>query len=176
MWQKLTLELNDVLRAFLPYPIGWLTETQNLTQKLKDTFSDYQFQLVTKTWRKLNSTEIELFGREEKPCEGLAYVRSVLHKSGEKTLVNGFSIVPKATYDRLSTELGDLGDRPIGGALLYGNPRITRSDFYFQPCEKGWQRASIFSYLHEGQTYPLMVLEQFVGIPLKCLHDVTPSL
>jgi chorismate-pyruvate lyase len=178
MWQLSDLALLALMRETVaPDQIEWITMTQRLTRKLRETVRDYQFQLLKQEWKQLTPSEMELFSLAKASCEGPALVRSVVHKSGEKILVEGFSIIPKETFDCLSAELRSLEGKPIGDTILYDNPKVTRSAFYFQESGGRWERASLFFYRPMGpeeKAYPLMVRERFME--KLSVHEAGPSL
>ncbi len=136
-----------------------LISVQRLTRSLKERYgSGYGFELLNESWRGLTSAESSLLGKS-----GKAWVRSILHQENGYSMVEGFSIIPEETYERLSTRLDLLKDKPIGDAFLFDNPQITRSSFYYRKVGKYWERASIFFYKEESESYPIMVIERFVG-------------
>jgi 4-hydroxybenzoate polyprenyltransferase len=159
MWQLLTPKLLKLIKTQGANHADWLILPERLTRNLRQAFpGSYQFHLLNQEWRDLNPDESELLGQE-----GSAWVRSIRHQSGEKILVEGYSIIPQKTFQILSDKLENLESRPIGDALLFDNPHVTRSPFYFKKIGNHWQRASLFFYEQNGEKYPLMVMERFIG-------------
>jgi 4-hydroxybenzoate polyprenyltransferase len=167
MWQRLSPQLLKLIQksnhSDQECLSDWLVLPERLTRSLRKALpGSYEFHLLKQEWRDLNPDESELLAQE-----GQAWVRSIRHQSGEKILVEGYSIIPARTFEILSAKLESLESRPIGDALLFDNPQVTRSAFYFKKIGNHWQRASLFFYEPEGdlsgQKYPLMVIEKFVN-------------
>jgi 4-hydroxybenzoate polyprenyltransferase len=136
---------------------------QRLTRSLKEKYgSGYEFELLDQSWRELTNEEKQLLSKS-----GKAWVRSILHKANGHSVVEGFSIIPEETYQRLSLRLDALKDKPIGDAFLFDNPQVSRSSFYYRKVGEYWERASIFFYQEGGESYPLLVVERFVGGELE---------
>lgn len=149
-WQ----EYSEALRENLPLPLQpWLTQAYILTQHLK-ACGEWRLQVLSQQW----------------DDQGETWQRSVLHLVDGQPKVFATVSMPKATYQKLSAQLGDLQDKPIGETLLYHNDAVRRSPFTYKKITESdkpvlppelpatWARRSTFYW----QGAPLTITEYFV--------------
>ncbi|MDF2940888.1 MAG: hypothetical protein K0R66_1530 [Gammaproteobacteria bacterium] len=127
---------------------GWLVLVGPLTEALKQIFPDWQLQVLSQEWHENSKT----------------WVREIAHVSNKKNLVYAKLEVPEQSFKSFKSELQNLGSKPIGVTLLYGNPDVTRSAFSYSKLACPmlgdglyWARQSTFYWNH----LPLTLTEIF---------------
>lgn len=119
---------------------NWLIRPYRLGQHMKLACQNYHFEYTQNAWRDIQDSEQALLN----VAESEVYTREVAHMDGDTVLATGYSIIPKSTYDAFEDKFTQLGDNPIGDALLYDNPAVTRSPFFYHFDGECWSRASVF--------------------------------
>jgi chorismate-pyruvate lyase/ubiquinone/menaquinone biosynthesis C-methylase UbiE len=161
----------------------WLAKPFVLSKALARVCTDFKVTISEQRLHNLHADEVGPLG-----CYDYAYgfVRETYLGEPGDPLVYARVSIPYTSYLKNKSALDNLGTRPIGEALLYGNPEVTRSEFeikrvslndelmfdaivhqsFFQAVierngnvPEVWARRSTFSVAGE----PLLVTEVFLA-------------
>lgn len=173
-WQALT----PGARRRLPAPIRpWLTDTGSLTQRLRSACGDrFSVNVIAQHWQSASAADAI---RLQVPRRSPLIERQVQLMCGGQPLVYARSLIPLAALHGCYTELGSMGQRPLG-EKLFADPMMIRGEMLWswlprgshlyhlalRGCEarppKLYGRCSLFS----GAPAPVLVSEYFLpGLP-----------
>lgn len=151
------VETLEELVCRVPFNMAnWLTKPYILSHVLKQVCEQFELNVVSQGWKVPPQEDVEKLGLDTKRH---AFVREVTLMGDGIVLTAGRVTIPESTYQRYPEKFANLDHRPIGEAVLYHCPRVTRSAFEYTFCEKRlqWARRSVFYVV----TDPLLVTEYF---------------
>lgn len=137
----------------------------------------FHIELKNETWSQPLSDEIELLSLGENE---ITFIRESWLKCDDKRLVYARTVIPRATFEKESEELLQLGNKPLGN-ILFNDSTTYRSNMRYakipidcnlhQQATMGskiagflWGRQSLF-YINNN---PLLVTEVFLPTILEC--------
>ncbi|QIV94834.1 chorismate--pyruvate lyase family protein [Allofrancisella frigidaquae] len=149
----------------------WLNDVNNLVAGLTQFYGKIRLDKISQQILNTSSFEKDLLKVDS------ALVRQITLSKDNQTIVFARTIIPKSTYDFFTQELDNLGDKPIGDALLY-KKKFNRSQFIIRELpthvfknETGlisnqniYSRSSIFSYM-PSDNLKVLITEYFLCLP-----------
>ena len=133
------------------YVSKWLLDSQSLTYKLKDKYSDFKVNVLSQEQNKPYECELKLLGAATNLT---IIVREVELLGSQKPVVNARSLIP-LTDDTI--DILKIGSRPLG-EILFNDPEIKRGHLEVGSYNNSWARRSTFKI---GKTN-LLVTEIFL--------------
>ena len=130
-WRKISASDN-----IPPSVENYLIDTESLTAKLKDKFSDFAVNVVNQSEDQPFANEVEII-----KSSASSVIREVELMGGGKPVVFARSIIP-ITNDTKS--ILKIGSKPLG-EILFNNPDINRGELEITNSSGLWGRRSIFT-------------------------------
>lgn len=170
-WRPLTA----AARRRLPAPVRpWLCDTGSLTQRLRSACGPESFsvRLIAQHWQSASAGDAKWLGI---PMRAPLIERQVQLMCGQQPLVYARSLIPLAALHGSYTELGSMGQRPLG-EKLFADPVMIRGEVLWSWLPRGshlyhtalggctarpprlYGRSSLFS----GAAAPVLVSEYFL--------------
>ncbi len=150
---------------------NWLMDTGSLTERLQSVCRQFEVDVLGHEVCAITAEEHEtLYGKSDKNRQ--TQVREVLLKGDGAAWVFARSLMPQAFIDECMSDLGTLGNQPLG-KILFNDPRFQRlgfeliqcsvnhslfQDLNIQPQHGIWGRRSLFAF----QSHSVMVCELFL--------------
>ncbi|AJC48182.1 chorismate lyase [Allofrancisella guangzhouensis] len=154
----------------------WLNNVGNLVAGLTQFYGKIHLNKISQQTLDTSSFEKDLLKVDS------ALVRQITLSNDNKTIVFARTVIPKSTYNFFAQELDNLGNKPIGDALLYKKD-FERSQFIIRELPKQvfknetsltsdqnvYSRSSIFSYT-PSNNLKVLITEYFLCLPefTKC--------
>lgn len=133
----------------------WLSNRGSLTQKLREyTHGIICLCLQSEAWQIPLEEECAFLAVDEHEH---ALIREIEWQYQQQTWIKGRVIIPKLTTLDQGEILTKIGEQSLGD-ILFTDPNLKRSEFYFQQNEMTATRRSIFNFYQK----PLLVEEQFL--------------
>ncbi len=129
----------------------WLLDSQSLTYKLKDKYSDFKVNVLSQEQNSPYKCELKLLGSSTNLN---IIVREVELIGSQKPVVNARSLIPLTDDTR---DILKIGSRPLG-EILFNDPEIKRGHLEVGSFNNSWARRSTFTI---GKT-TLLVTEIFL--------------
>lgn len=161
---------------------NWLMDTGSLTERLQAVCRHFEVMVLGQALSSISELEARsLYPSLYSPTEGEddkrthvpeTQVREVILKGDGQAWVFARSLLPQAFIDTCMSELGELGNKPLG-KILFNDERFQRQPFELLQCmpesqllndlsmsssHNIWGRRSVFQY----QTHRIMVIEMFL--------------
>ncbi len=133
------------------YVSKWLLDSQSLTYKLKDKYSDFKVNVLSQEQNSPYECELKLLGSSTNLN---IIVREVELLGSQKPVVNARSLIPLTDETR---DILKIGSRPLG-EILFNDPEIKRGHLEVGSFNNSWARRSTFTI---GKT-TLLVTEIFL--------------
>ncbi|UAA38864.1 chorismate lyase [Paraneptunicella aestuarii] len=161
---------------------NWLMDTGSLTERLQSACRDFEVMVLGQALAPISELETRslypaLYSlAESEDDKGTdipeTQVREVILKGDGQPWVFARSLLPQAFIDTCMSELGELGNKPLG-KILFNDERFQRQPFELLQCVPDskllkdlamssshniWGRRSVFQY----QAHRIMVIEMFL--------------
>lgn len=157
---------------------GFLFQDGSLSRFIEDNCSGkFHIELKNESWCQPLSDEIESLSLAENE---ITFVRESWLKCDNKRLVYARTVIPRATFEKESQELLQLGNKPLGNILFNDNTTYRTNMRYAKiPVDWSlhqqatadskiisdlWGRQSLF-YINNN---PLLITEVFLPTILEC--------
>lgn len=158
--QNIKLRSNWLTKPFLCLKYrNWLVDEMSLTARLQSRYADFCVQPLSQQRAKPIKDEAALLNLK---LSATTNVRDVLLMGNQQPVIYAHSVLPRASIRGDWTNLGKLGNKPLG-ATLFKNPRVKRTPLRYKKLAKNhalyqkaakhfaspptylWARRSIFS-------------------------------
>ena len=136
--EKFKWRIFDPKEQIPEYVSKWLLDSQSLTYKLKDKYSDFKVNVLSQEQNKPYECELKLLGAATNLT---IIVREVELLGSQKPVVNARSLIP-LTDDTI--EILKIGSRPLG-EILFNDPEIKRGHLEVGSFNNSWARRSTFT-------------------------------
>ena len=135
--EKFKWRVFDPKEQIPEYVSKWLLDSQSLTYKLKDKYSDFKVNVLSQEQNKPYECELKLLGAATNLT---IIVREVELLGSQKPVVNARSLIP-LTDDTI--DILKIGSRPLG-EILFNDPEIKRGHLEVGSYNNSWARRSTF--------------------------------
>ena len=135
--EKFKWRVFDPKEQIPEYVSKWLLDSQSLTYKLKDKYSDFKVNVLSQEQNKPYECELKLLGEATNLT---IIVREVELLGSQKPVVNARSLIP-LTDDTI--DILKIGSRPLG-EILFNDPEIKRGHLEVGSYNNSWARRSTF--------------------------------
>ena len=149
--EKFKWRVFDPKEQIPEYVSKWLLDSQSLTYKLKDKYSDFKVNVLSQEQNSPYECELKLLGSSTNLN---IIVREVELLGSQKPVVNARSLIPLTDDTR---DILKIGSRPLG-EILFNDPEIKRGHLEVGSFNNSWARRSTFTI---GKT-TLLVTEIFL--------------
>ena len=136
--EKFKWRVFDPKEQIPEYVSKWLLDSQSLTYKLKDKYSDFKVNVLSQEQNKPYECELKLLGEATNLT---IIVREVELLGSQKPVVNARSLIP-LTDDTI--DILKIGSRPLG-EILFNDPEIKRGHLEVGSFNNSWARRSTFT-------------------------------
>ena len=136
--EKFKWRVFDPKEQIPEYVSKWLLDSQSLTYKLKDKYSDFKVNVLSQEQNKPYECELKLLGAATNLT---IIVREVELLGSQKPVVNARSLIP-LTDDTI--DILKIGSRPLG-EILFNDPEIKRGHLEVGSFNNSWARRSTFT-------------------------------
>ncbi len=117
------LSANHTQRKTLPLALqSWLSESESLTQRLRNQFENIRVQVLFEKQQTLFLTERRILNLPERRY---CLVREVVLLSNQTPLILARTVIPEKTLKITHGNLARLGSRPLG-EILFSAPSLKR--------------------------------------------------
>lgn len=107
----------------------WLTQPKRLTRAYQQLCDCVEVTVLSEGFANINAEEAEYCHIDSSQT---AWVREVLITGDSIPYEFARVVIPSSTVNAFPDTFEQLGKKPLGDALLYDNPDVTRSDFSYQ--------------------------------------------
>lgn len=153
----------------------WLDNAKNLVTSLSKFYGNIRLDIISQEFAQTSDLEKSLLNVET------ALIRRITLSSVNETLIFARTIIPKNTYELFTSELDNLGTKPIGDNLLFDKSRFERKGFIIRKLSSEnflketnrksdndiYSRSSIFEY-KESRDLKFLITEYFLILPEQC--------
>ncbi len=136
--EKFKWRVFDPKEQIPEYVSKWLLDSQSLTYKLKDKYSDFKVNVLSQEQNRPYECELKLLGAATNLT---IIVREVELLGSQKPVVNARSLIP-LTDDTI--DILKIGSRPLG-EILFNDPEIKRGHLEVGSFNNSWARRSTFT-------------------------------